>query len=58
MYIPMCYMAYLTFLLCICVRCVQEWKARWGYKRIDDPKDKWVVEVPDRAGGQVNDSCL
>jgi regulator of ribosome biosynthesis len=27
----------------------QEWKARWGYKRIDDPKDNWVVEVPDRA---------
>ena len=55
--IPMCYIAYLTLfvdiLLCICVRCAQEWKARWGYKRIDDPKDNWVVEVPDRAGGQV-----
>ena len=28
----------------------QEWKPRWGYKRIEDPKDDWVLEVPDNAG--------
>jgi regulator of ribosome biosynthesis len=27
----------------------QEWKPRWGYKRINDPKDQWMVEVPDKA---------
>ncbi|CAI8024725.1 Ribosome biogenesis regulatory protein homolog [Geodia barretti] len=27
----------------------QEWKPRWGYKRVDDPKDKWMIEIPDRA---------
>jgi regulator of ribosome biosynthesis len=27
----------------------QEWKPRWGYKRIDDPKDEWMIEVPDNA---------
>lgn len=37
---------------------VQEWKPRWGYKRVDDPKDKWVVEVPDRAGEQIASSGL
>ena len=29
----------------------QEWKPRWGYKRINDPKDKWMIEIPDKAGG-------
>ena len=22
----------------------------WGYKRINDPKDKWLIEVPATAG--------
>ena len=28
----------------------QEWKPRYGYKRINDPKDDWVLEVPQNAG--------
>ncbi|VDQ08286.1 unnamed protein product [Trichobilharzia regenti] len=28
----------------------QSWKPRWGKDRIDDLKDKWVLEVPDNAG--------
>lgn len=28
----------------------QEWKPRWGYKRTEDPKDDWVLEVPEDAG--------
>uniref|UniRef100_A0AA85JJW5 Ribosome biogenesis regulatory protein n=1 Tax=Trichobilharzia regenti TaxID=157069 RepID=A0AA85JJW5_TRIRE len=27
----------------------QSWKPRWGKDRIDDLKDKWVLEVPDNA---------
>ncbi|XP_003382917.1 PREDICTED: ribosome biogenesis regulatory protein homolog [Amphimedon queenslandica] len=27
----------------------QEWKPRWGYKRINDPKEDWLIEVPDNA---------
>lgn len=33
----------------------QEWKPRWGYKRIKDPKDDWLIEVPDNAGNAVFD---
>lgn len=29
---------------------VQEWKPRWGYKRVDDPKEKWVIEIPETSG--------
>ena len=29
---------------------VQEWKPRWGYKRVDDPKQEWLVELPADAG--------
>ena len=29
----------------------QEWKPRWGYKRVNDPKEDWVLEVPENAGG-------
>jgi len=28
----------------------QEWKPRYGYKRVNDPKDDWVLEVPQNAG--------
>lgn len=27
----------------------QEWKPRWGYKRINDSKDDWLIEVPVNA---------
>ncbi|CAH8673249.1 unnamed protein product [Schistosoma rodhaini] len=27
----------------------ESWKPRWGKDRIDDVKDKWVLEVPDNA---------
>lgn len=27
----------------------KEYRPRWGYKRKDDIKDKWVLEVPDNA---------
>ncbi|XP_065899308.1 ribosome biogenesis regulatory protein homolog [Dysidea avara] len=27
----------------------QEWKPRYGYKRVNDPKDDWVLEVPQNA---------
>ena len=29
---------------------MQEWKPRWGYKRVNDPKEKWMIEIPERAG--------
>ena len=29
---------------------VQEWKPRWGYKRVNDMKDDWLIEVSDKAG--------
>ena len=32
---------------------MQEWKPRYGYKRINDPKEDWVLEVPQNAG-----SCI
>ena len=28
----------------------QEWKPRYGYKRVDDPKEDWVLEVPQNSG--------
>lgn len=28
----------------------QEWKPRWGYKRVNDTKDDWLTEIPDKAG--------
>lgn len=28
----------------------QEWKPRYGYKRVNDPKNDWVLEVPQNAG--------
>jgi len=31
----------------------QEWKPRYGYKRVNDPKEDWVLEVPQNAG-QLN----
>ena len=34
----------------ICFVVVQEWKPRWGYKRVNDMKDDWVIEVSDKAG--------
>ncbi|CAH8569185.1 unnamed protein product [Schistosoma turkestanicum] len=27
----------------------ESWKPRWGKNRVDDIKDKWVLEVPDNA---------
>ncbi|KAH8866870.1 Ribosome biogenesis regulatory protein isoform 2 [Schistosoma japonicum] len=27
----------------------ESWKPRWGKDRVDDVKDKWVLEVPDNA---------
>jgi regulator of ribosome biosynthesis len=27
-----------------------EWKPRWGYKRISDSKEDWLLEVPSNAG--------
>ena len=33
----------------LCSTC-KEWKPRWGFKRIKDPNDDWMVEVPDNAG--------
>ena len=36
----------------------KEWKPRWGYKRINDIKQDWLIEVPDNAGrltlGNIN----
>ena len=34
----------------ICFVVVQEWKPRWGYKRVNDRKDDWLIEVSDKAG--------
>ena len=28
----------------------QKWKPRYGYKRVNDPKEDWVLEVPQNAG--------
>lgn len=28
----------------------QEWKPRYGYKRVNDPKEDWVLEVPQNSG--------
>lgn len=35
----------------------QTWKPRWGKDRIDNVKDKWVLEVPDNAGKIVVFKC-
>ena len=34
----------------VCALCMQEWKPRWGYKRVKDQKDDWMLEVPESAG--------
>ena len=37
----------------VCAQCMQEWKPRWGYKRVKDQKDDWMLEVPESAGGSA-----
>jgi regulator of ribosome biosynthesis len=27
----------------------RKYKPRWGYKRVNDPKDDWLIEVPENA---------
>eukprot|EP00795_Rhopilema_esculentum_P008932 gene8932-16564_t len=31
----------------------KEWKPRFGHKRVNDVSDKWLVEIPDQAGGKI-----
>ena len=42
----------------ICFVVVQEWKPRWGYKRVNDMKDDWLIEVSDKAGDFNFCCCL
>ena len=47
----------------VCISCDvmwfwQEWKPRWGYKRVNDPEDDWVLEVPDNAGVYISTYIL
>lgn len=29
---------------------VNDWRPRYGFKRVKNDKDNWVLEVPDNAG--------